>query len=822
MNRRSGLALAGLLVLFGLLPLFCFSAEEESYSVYEPEGYVATVDELIAAGELTYDCAGQRVVPSPALEADFFFDQSYLRGDVAAWNGGDRRPFTVEHEELRGGGCRGELVRVNAGYHRQRLPSYTASGWRGRLFMSQEAAGTVLASRERTIELTRPPLAGLPLDARRFEDLWFVPGRPRDARSAKLAFKMLEEGRSFAALETIGDAATVEVLQSQPEMILNGCALPRGVRLRLDSGDSLRLTRTGGRGGGLDERFSVDAGDRAGLLSFVSTVNGELRRRTVARRLALADDVVQAVDAAVVLGGGERDFDVHLSLDAFYQDLLSRLLEGFVAGRYGDRPLRAGVTLLEPASGRVLALASYPTPAALGRLAVPAGADPGTLARNHNLVLHPVGSAAKPFLAAGALATRPELAGLEVRCFPGGEAPEEILGYELGEYHLPADCQAVAGTDDYGVDLVDFLRVSSNRYMLYLGLLSMADWHGGAPLPDPAGVELAQGDRYRLGSGEQRLRPRLPIVKSEAVQGTELGDVAEQELLRNLRRLFGLSYQYQSGIAAERLEREYWQPVLDRAPGIAERAAELWAFDRVTPEEVNLAANLVQSFRQDLYTLLLGLGDNRWSNLQLAQATGRLLTGDGELRAHLVDKVTRPVAARGGEERDEVLWSLDEEENGPEAGADAGGAAPAAAWPLAEPHRQLLLRGMAAVVESPGGTAHALRGTLGELNRRAPGGIAYRLFAKTGTPTMDPSLLIRQGTVPDRGRYVRYPGGFQAPSAVLVLGVERSAPGEAAEHLVLTFWIEGQGGSDEAVALAGELLPPLVEGHWPRDWLRPE
>jgi len=355
--------------------------------------------------------------------------------------------------------------------------------------------------------------------------------------------------------------------------------------------------------------------------------------------------------------------------------------------------------------------------------------------------------------------------------------------------------------------------------MLYLGLLSMADWHGAAPLPDEEGIELPPGDRYRLAGVEQRLRPRLPIIKSEAVEGTELGDVADQEFLRNLRRLFGLSYQYQSGIAAERLEREYWQPVLDRVPDIDEHADELWALDRVAPEEVNLAANLVQSFRQDLYTLLLGLGNNRWSNLQLAQATGRLLTGDGALRAQMIDKITSTPKDVEEEGQVETLWSLEADTDqvpGSET-ADFGNG-----WPLSDEHRRLILRGMASVVEGTGGTARALGKSLEEINRRVSGAVKYKLFAKTGTPSSDPAELRNQGTSPDRRYYRQYPGGVQALSAVLVLGVERMALGEASEHMVLTFWIEGQGGSENAVALAEEVLPPLIEGRWPQDWLRPE
>ena len=353
--------------------------------------------------------------------------------------------------------------------------------------------------------------------------------------------------------------------------------------------------------------------------------------------------------------------------------------------------------------------------------------------------------------------------------------------------------------------------------MLFLGLLAMADWQGGVPVADRAAVPLSALDRYQLAAGEQTLRPRLSIVKAVHAQDTEVGDIADQPLLRNLRQLFGVSYQYESGLEAERLEREYWQPVLAQVPGIDQRAGRLWAFDGITPTEVNLGANITQSFRQDLYTMLLGQGNNQWSNLQLAQAMGRLLLGAPESRAHLVERVTRPSDA-DADAAPTVLWQLPTTA-APNADADT---AVGERWPLREEDRRLVLQGMAAVVERPAGTAYALSAPLAELNGRAPHGVSYRLFAKTGTPTSSPALLRRRGTLPDDAAIVEHAAGRQAQSAMLVLGVERSAPASTPEHLVLVFYIEGQGSGRQAVDLAAEVLQPVIEGRWPQDWLRPQ
>jgi len=835
--RPAQLVAPAVVLLLAFVLILAFGAEPGDYQVYVPEGYVHTVDALIAQGKLVYDCQERRVEARGLNAAErYFLDHSYLRRDLATWNGGDPRPFVVEHQELAGGRCRGELLRANASHHNQRLPTYTASGWRGRLFLHQDASTTTLASGERTIEVARAPLALLPLDAAAYEDVWFGGRDDADVRSQKLAFKMLERGRSFATLENLGDPAVLEVIQERPEVMLNGCPVGRGWRLRLESGDAVRL-RLPGR---LDDRYSVEAGSAAGLLSFVSTVNGERRRKTFSHRLAMADDVARAVDTAVLAGlaasrgsadrggAGRDDFDVHLALDAFFHDKLGRLTSDFCRRRYGRRPLRAAVTLLEAGTGRVLALASYPAPGDQGRLAYRRAAHRPLLAANHNFQRHPVGSATKPFLAAAALATHPELAELRIPCWSGGgaEPPEELLGYELGEYNLPGDCNGADGEGRVGLE--DFLRVSSNRYMLYLGLLSMAEWQNGAPRADREAAELPPQDRYLLAGRPQTRRPVLPIVKDEEDEGTELGDVADQPFVRNFGRLFSGRFQYRSEGAAESLELDYWRPVLAATVGAADAESAL-AFSPVTPERVNLAANLVQRFRQDLYTLLLGGGNNRWSNLQLAEATARLVGGDWQRRAELVEEVSVPPRRGAGgaaagetdsaaEPPAEVLWSLPQPDG--KAGPDGGAKAAAEPSPLDETLRRRILAGMQAVAR-PGGTARELAAPLAELNELAPPGVTYRLFAKTGTPTSEPSLLLRSGSVPGPGATEVYSGRRQVKSGVLVLAVERSTADGAAERLVLSLWIEGQGGSEETVDLAAELLRPLVEAYWPADWLRP-
>lgn len=813
MSARFLAVVAAVAVLALAVLILTFGAEEGLYQVYVPSGYLREVDRLIDHDKLEYDCESERIEPR-GLDAGetFFLENSYLERDLGRWNGGDRRPFVVEHRDLAGGRCEGEVLGVNETFHNQRLPAYTASAWRGRLFFRQGQPTVALSSPDRRLEVSRAAWERLPLPASIYTDVWV--GRRRDGRergderAEKMALKWREAGRMFASLEHVGDSAAVEVYQERPGMLLNGCAVRTGARLRLDGGDWLWLQEEGR----INEQYRVESGAEAGLLSFVTTVNGELRRRTFANRLPIADEIAAAVDAAVASAarakhqGGRDDFDVHLTLDAFFQDFVTRRLGAFCRRTYGRRPLRAAVTLLEPASGRVLALASYPSAGDLEDLRLKAEVHKFVLEQNHNFLVHGIGSATKPFLAAAALATHPRLAQLTTPCHPGGDPPPRLMGYDFGRYSLPPDC----GAGGAPIDFRTFLEVSSNRYMLALGILGLAEWQAGQPVADRGAAPLAAPDGYRLAGVAAGSRPVLTVVKDESQVGaTELAGVQDTPFYQRFRDLFGHPVHYAAGPPDRALAMRYWGPVTDATGGLGREVA--LAFSPVTPERVNLRANLIQQARQDLYTNLLGLGSNRWSNLELAESLGRLVTGR-KIAAHVVERVAVPAPAgeEGKGKRDEVLWELEQEIK----------KARPAPLPLEEASRRLVLDGMTAVVAGQRGTARALAPVLAAINARAPQGVSYSALGKTGTPSTELAVLRRGPTEPAPGavRTDRVSGIRFVDHGAFVLAVTRRQ-GATSESLVLTFYVEGQGGAGQAVAVAADLLRPLVEAYWPKDWM---
>jgi hypothetical protein len=189
----------------------------------------------------------------------------------------------------------------------------------------------------------------------------------------------------------------------------------------------------------------------------------------------------------------------------------------------------------------------------------------------------------------------------------------------------------------------------------------------------------------------------------------------------------------------------------------------------------------------------------------------RLLTGR-KVDAHLIERVVVPPPSKeagGGETAEQVLWNLEDElrqEQRP-------------LLPLPAESRQLILEGMSRVVAGDRGTAHALMRPLDTLNRRAPEGVTYSALGKTGTPSTEFQVVRRSPVEPAPGA-VRMDsrGNRYVNHGALVLALTRTAAGES-ESLVLTFFIEAQGTSGEAVALAADLLEPLAEAYWPQDWL---
>jgi hypothetical protein len=138
------------------------------------------------------------------------------------------------------------------------------------------------------------------------------------------------------------------------------------------------------------------------------------------------------------------------------------------------------------------------------------------------------------------------------------------------------------------------------------------------------------------------------------------------------------------------------------------------ALQAVSPERVNLSLNQVTDFRTELVSLLLGGSTSQWTNVQLAEALSRLVTGR-QIEASLVHTV-RPRGAAAAQPVQAVPPALSEQSVSVEA-------------------RETVLRGMKRVILGAQGTAKPMVTRVRELEQRFPG-FKVAVFSKTGSPTV--------------------------------------------------------------------------------------
>ena len=336
-------------------------------------------------------------------------------------------------------------------------------------------------------------------------------------------------------------------------------------------------------------------------------------------------------DFEAAFGGADRipADDIVTSLDPDIQADVQRLLDTHLAdSAVGGRDARiAAVTVMDALTGEVLAMASAPR-APPGRSDYVDRDDDWSRATrvNQNLQLHPIGSVAKPLMAAAILQDNPELMTLQIR---GRPAAGDILGLPLtaplSNHEAPA-----------WVDFNAFIAGSDNIYAASLALLGSADRGGGR-------CSLAPGDSYRLRGVERDTRPKSAF---ERIGRDGVCLPASTESRRQLRwpdalsRLFGVNIsergRYVVGddaacFGGDGSMRRYGDGVHDAGPwaGLLSRYADANAcgFRESSPLREALALDAARDFRTQLLPVVLGNGDGVWSTVKTAEAYSRLVTG---------------------------------------------------------------------------------------------------------------------------------------------------------------------------------------------------
>jgi len=648
------------------------------------DGYNALIDDLVLARgwlEMRRTAAGYQVVESPIAPTSpiwqRFKRESYLYGDLRT----PERWLVSDYRFPRDGRETIEIVGIDPAAHRVAGPFNAADSWRGGLLYRSGSARIVGLTRRVSDGATgarqEGPMRfqpnGRDASVTLFEDQPSAQGRAQGASAWRYRFEAPAAG-------CVGEVASVMRIGTD----IQGDAL-----VRLRAHPECRLTvRVGGRAQSLSQvgYVRLRAGEALGFEAVGA--NG--------RRLSETFDyggAMESISPAPAPGAARTRA---WGLEAF-----SRGVESLVIGRtdVGDIETTLDARLQDAAEaalgppGRLVNAAGLPARASItlmdantgevlaiaGRPMRTPGASIFTRAglddRDQNFTARPVGSVAKAPITMAILQAHPELADLRLTAMGDFKG---VVGVEA----------AFKDTVSGEIDLTNFLARSSNRYAVGLVTLALSD---NPAVPDPALVD--GPDCYWIG--EQHLC-RPPVIQTLEPIGPRGPDGYVLKGRTGPPLTWGVTLNDMFGILTE-FEAGRLGSTANLWPGLA--VAPKKGGGWIWLEEGNLGLNELIDLRRDYMMSILGGSRTRWSSIKVAEMFSRMVT-------------RRPVSARFTQP--DALPVL----------------------PVRDPAHPAEWDRVLAGLEAVTGHDPAVRGTAGRLQAFIPQG-DYRVFAKTGTPTLE-------------------------------------------------------------------------------------
>ncbi|HET6559648.1 MAG TPA: hypothetical protein VFG54_20150, partial [Prolixibacteraceae bacterium] len=246
--------------------------------------------------------------------------------------------------------------------------------------------------------------------------------------------------------------------------------------------------------------------------------------------------------------------------------------------------------------------------------------------KNFNLEFHHIGSAFKPMLAFAASAKYPALQQFNLTSAQFSEDSCKLLGYTVTPYGKKKDNKQNTLFWSNNINRTFFLGHSHDNYPIALAMLALTE---NAPEDANAYTLLNSQDNWNngsvnnlyqlLGNAGTRLKyyPRKSITEKMLFRDenvdAKLGESSFANLISNL-----------FDVEMEMRDRE--NAILS-ADTISWRHLIGNSFQLYTlyPDKVNLHLDLILNFR-DFENFILGQGNNKWSNIKLAEAYSRLLS----------------------------------------------------------------------------------------------------------------------------------------------------------------------------------------------------
>jgi hypothetical protein len=246
--------------------------------------------------------------------------------------------------------------------------------------------------------------------------------------------------------------------------------------------------------------------------------------------------------------------------------------------------------------------------------------------KNFNLEFHHIGSTMKPLLAFAAVAKYPALGQFNLMSAQYSEDSCNLLGYTVTPYGRKKDGSSNSLFWSNNINRTFFLGHSHDNYPIALALLALTE-----NTREDANAFNLLNTRGELNNSSvnnlhQLLRnvgtrikyyPRKGIdermlFKNEA-QDTKIGESSFANLISNL---------YDIEMETRDRDNDFQSADTISWRHLTEHSPKLYA---LYPDNVNLGLDLIVNFH-DFENFILGQGNNKWSNIKLAEAYSRLLS----------------------------------------------------------------------------------------------------------------------------------------------------------------------------------------------------
>jgi hypothetical protein len=629
LNQWIGVIAALLLAFFVVLSVktMAMANNTDLQGDYDLKQVLEATQRHLDANEITWDPAKKEILANEA--AIGLAKGQYLRQLIQKFNAATaddkqsgRYFFLAPNltEDLNGATVSGLTYSKN--YFRRASPFSTRTVWTGGLRSSDSADGNQDCLSSNGIALFFIHLLDRddPIPDPKAEDvIWLpAPGSTSLTKGFNRRFSVKDQKGSllFDAYAIEGD--TVLEHGVNKHIRINGNEV-LAKRVRLDDGDVVAV----GDSSPATQSFTFFY-QRAASSAILTNrwVNGRVEfYYPQGEAFALARPIAEAINAQVgkTQPSGPSDLpnrSLTMSLDAGLNNEIYRVLKNDgedlwaeINDRTGDRP-QVSVTAMNPLTGEILALASWPSfdPNHLPREKEKRDAQSYTnllkhndqlFLLNHNFTRHIMGSATKPFIASAAASLHPELLGLTV--VDDRKDYDNVFGIKTGRtlWHSKGNAE------EY--DWNKFLVHSDNLYEVMLGFL-------GVSKPGPIQFTNIRSEQNFSLRGEKNRQPEFAGVFEPGTGKAH--NLDQSPLASTLVELFDI------GIKGP--DADYMTQVWQTATGMLPESGNTLKF--ISPERPNLNLDLVTSAR-DFVSVCLGGFTNRWSNVKSVESFSRLVTG---------------------------------------------------------------------------------------------------------------------------------------------------------------------------------------------------